>query len=99
MASLVEHGPALRTYAFALAQADRAHADRDREASDVVDRRFVTYAREAKSKMLGIPSHLILAAAALPRLPAWHASVSQRGQRTLSNRQVSPDTKRRPASR
>jgi hypothetical protein len=68
-------------------------------ASDVVDRRFVTYAREAKSKMLGIPSHLILAAAALPRLPAWHASVSQRGQRTLSNRQVSPDTKRRPASR
>ncbi len=52
-------------------------------SSDVVDRRFVTYAREAKSEMLGIPSNLILAAAALRSL-----SASQRGQPTLGNHQT-----------
>ena len=57
-------------------------------APDVVDRRFVTYAREAKSEMLGIPSDLILAAAPLGSLSVWHDSAPQRGQPPLSNRQV-----------
>ena len=61
--------------------------------SDVVDRRFPIYAREAKSEMIGIPSNLILAAAALRSLSAWHDSTSQRGPATLSEWQVFPENR------
>jgi hypothetical protein len=46
-------------------------------SSDVVDRRFVNYASAAKSEMLEIPSDLVLTAAALRSLSAWHDSAAQ----------------------
>ena len=67
-------------------------------APDVVDRRFVTYAREAKSEMLGIPSDLILAAA-----PLAACRPGMIRPRSAANRHSAigkcPDTTRRLTSR
>jgi hypothetical protein len=63
------------------------------DASDVVDRRFVTCTHEAK--MPEILSDLSLAAAAPPSLSAWHDSASQRSRATLSERPAFPGDQRR----